>query len=309
MGYPYRYRQTLVLLKNKYPENLFFCKKKIKKYNYLFEGNDWIIKKTKKNLLLCSLQQYRCAVQQKLQIGTKKFWRPSPVITKCRPPKIRGMLMNNNLDYIYNKERLSKFYVDRKKVLLYTFDHLYSKLLFHGSGYKRVSYFFEKIRERKKLKILYGYYNRKYLQKLYKASSKYNYNSQISYISIFEFNINFILCRCGFYPHIQKAEQMIRHGHYLLNNKNIFSTHMEIKRGDVISIKKKNYTTAGDKFIYTRAATSLAIPAEVSEKAGRQANFFYKKLSIETNKLKYRYLLRDILLNHRKTFYILQKFH
>ena len=58
MGYLYKYRQTIILLKNKYPENLFFCKKKIKKYNYLFEENDWIIKKTKKNLQRCSFEQY-----------------------------------------------------------------------------------------------------------------------------------------------------------------------------------------------------------------------------------------------------------
>jgi ribosomal protein S4 len=34
---------------------------------------------------------------------------------------------------------------------------------------------------------------------------------------------NLILSRCGFYPHVQKAEQMIKHGHYLLNDKCIFS--------------------------------------------------------------------------------------
>jgi ribosomal protein S4 len=296
MGYQYKYRQTLIFLKNKYPENLFFCKKKIKKYNYLLLSNNQIIKKTKKNLADCSFKNYQ---QEIIHNGNlKSNQKLSKNFSQSTKRNDQSVLYNNtNFPSTGAPFFLSEGGGEKspiyKNIILFTIDQLFSKLLFHGSGYKRFSNFFEKLREKKKWKILYGYRNRKYFSKRSEASTKFNGRAIAARTVSFEYNLNFLLCRCGFYSNVRKAEQMIKHGHYLLNNKKVHSHYTQIRRGDVISLKK------GD----------IDLLSSPGKRAGDQISFLYKKLSLSTNKLKYRYFITEQLADQPKIFFILQKLH
>jgi small subunit ribosomal protein S4 len=112
----------------------------------------------------------------------------------------------------------------------------------HGAKRKKKSDFGLQLDEQQKLKAVYGMISRKQLVRYYQDAARSKVNTPLDFISKLECRLDTLVYRFKFANTIFGAQQLVSHGHVLVNGKKVDRRSFQVKPGMTISIKEKSKT-------------------------------------------------------------------
>jgi small subunit ribosomal protein S4 len=110
----------------------------------------------------------------------------------------------------------------------------------HGTKRKKKSDFGVQLEEQQKLKAIYGMLTRTQLVRYYKDAVRAKGNTPSLFIERLECRLDNIVYRLKLAPSIFAAQQLVSHGHVLVNGKKVDRRSFFVRPGMVISIKPKS---------------------------------------------------------------------
>jgi small subunit ribosomal protein S4 len=110
----------------------------------------------------------------------------------------------------------------------------------HGQARRRKrSDYGEQLREKQKVKRIYGIAERQFRGYYYKASRMKGVTGD-SLIQLLERRLDNAVYRAGFVSDHAEARQLVRHGHFLVNGKRVNIPSYLVRSGDVLEVKEKS---------------------------------------------------------------------
>lgn len=109
----------------------------------------------------------------------------------------------------------------------------------HGQGRAKFSAYGEQLREKQKVKRTYGVLEKQFRNYFKFAAQKKGVTGE-NLILILESRLDNMLYRLGFASSRSEARQLIRHGHFLVNDKKVNVPSLQIKSEDVIELREKS---------------------------------------------------------------------
>lgn len=106
----------------------------------------------------------------------------------------------------------------------------------HGQNRKKVSEYGIQLREKQKLRRIYGILERQFSGYFSSAERKKGITGQ-NLLQILETRLDNVVYRLGLGSSRKEARQLVRHGHFLVNDKKVNIPSFLLKPGDAISIK------------------------------------------------------------------------
>lgn len=116
---------------------------------------------------------------------------------------------------------------------------LHTRPGFHGSRRRKLSDYGVQLREKQKVKYMYGVLE-KQLQRLYSQASKNPLATGSALLGLLERRLDNVMYRLGWAPTRPAARQLVNHGHLTVNNKKMDIPSYSVRVGDVIKIKDKS---------------------------------------------------------------------
>ncbi len=111
----------------------------------------------------------------------------------------------------------------------------------HGAKRKKKSDFGIQLDEQQKLRALYGMLSKKQLVGYYQEALRSPLNTPQLFMQELECRLDNIVYRLKFAPTIFAAQQLVSHGHVLVNGKKVDRRSFRVKPGMEISIKAKSH--------------------------------------------------------------------
>lgn len=109
----------------------------------------------------------------------------------------------------------------------------------HGQGRKKVTEYGIQLKEKQKVRFMYGM-NEKQFRKLFDKAGKLDGIHGNNFMFLLESRLDNLVYRAGFAASRRQARQIVSHGHILLNGKKASIPSIQVKPGDVISFKEKS---------------------------------------------------------------------
>ncbi|OGJ88101.1 MAG: 30S ribosomal protein S4 [Candidatus Raymondbacteria bacterium RifOxyA12_full_50_37] len=112
----------------------------------------------------------------------------------------------------------------------------------HGAVQRRKkssSGFAEQLREKQKIKRMYGLREQQFRNTFKKAVRMPGVTGE-NFLRILELRLDNIVFRMGFAPSRNAARQLVKHGHFLVNGKKVDIPSFQLRAGDVVSIKERS---------------------------------------------------------------------
>lgn len=110
----------------------------------------------------------------------------------------------------------------------------------HGAKRKKKSDYGIQLAEKQKLKAIYGMLTHKQLLRAYKLAHKKKENTATLLLASLECRLDNIVYRLRFGNTIFAAQQLVAHGHILVNGKKVDRRSFQVKQGMTISVKPKS---------------------------------------------------------------------
>lgn len=111
----------------------------------------------------------------------------------------------------------------------------------HGKRRSKLSEYGSQLREKQKLRRIYGIREHQFGLYFKKASQKRGVTGH-NLLQLLESRLDNVAFRLGFCPGRQTARQFVRHGHIRVNGKKVNIPSYLVKAGDIISVKQKEKT-------------------------------------------------------------------
>ena len=109
----------------------------------------------------------------------------------------------------------------------------------HGQDRKKISEYGIQLREKQKLRRIYGILERQFAGYFALAERKKGITGE-NLLQILESRLDNVVYRLGYASSRKEARQLVRHGHFLVNGKKVNIPSFLVKTGDVISIKESS---------------------------------------------------------------------
>jgi len=111
----------------------------------------------------------------------------------------------------------------------------------HGKSHRlrKLSDYGSQLREKQKIKRYYGLLESQFRETFEKASRKKGITSE-NLLKMLESRMDNIVFRLGFASSRSMARQLVRHGHFMVNNKLVDIPSFQLKPGDVIQVRRKS---------------------------------------------------------------------
>lgn len=109
----------------------------------------------------------------------------------------------------------------------------------HGQGRKKFSDYGAQLREKQKVKRLYGLLENQFRNVFEVADRKKGITGEIL-LSLLERRLDNTVYRLGFASSRNEARQLVRHNHFLVNQKKVNIPSYLVKPGDVIELREKS---------------------------------------------------------------------
>ncbi len=132
----------------------------------------------------------------------------------------------------------------------------------HGAKRKKKSDYGIQLEEQQKLKAIYGMLTQSQLVRYYKEAMRSKGNTPAVFIERLECRLDNIVYRLKFAPTIFGAQQLVAHGHVLVNGKKVDRRSFFVRPGMTISIKPKSQQMAIIK--QTLENGSVSVPEYLS---------------------------------------------
>lgn len=110
----------------------------------------------------------------------------------------------------------------------------------HGAKRKKKSDFGIQLEEKQKLKAIYGMLSTRQLVLYYQQAARSKINTTHIFIQKLECRLDNIVYRLKFASTIFGAQQLVSHGHILVNGKKVDRRSFQVRPGMVISVKPKS---------------------------------------------------------------------
>ena len=109
----------------------------------------------------------------------------------------------------------------------------------HGpKGSKRLTGFGQRLREKQKLKRMYGIMERQF-RKYFEKAAHAKGNTGAKFLQLLETRLDNVIYRLGFVPTRAMARQIVGHGHVLVNNKKVNIPSYQVRPGEEIKLSEK----------------------------------------------------------------------
>lgn len=138
----------------------------------------------------------------------------------------------------------------------------------HGQRRSKVSDYGIRLREKQKVKRIYGVLEKQFKRYFQKAAKQKGVTGAALLLSL-ERRLDNVVHRLGFASSIKEARQLVRHRHILVNGKLVDIPSYQVSKGDVIEVKAKSRENVRIKESLT-AAQRRGVPSWLSLDA---ANF------------------------------------
>ena len=113
----------------------------------------------------------------------------------------------------------------------------------HGQARrKKASDYGEQLREKQKVKRIYGVAERQFRGYYYKANRMKGVTGE-NLLVLLERRLDNIVYRFGFASDHAEARQLVRHGHIMVNGKKVVSPGFEVKAKDIIKVREGSVAT------------------------------------------------------------------
>ncbi|HHY46317.1 MAG TPA: 30S ribosomal protein S4 [Firmicutes bacterium] len=107
----------------------------------------------------------------------------------------------------------------------------------HGQGRKKMSEYALQLREKQKLRRIYGILERQFSRYFDLASKKKGITGE-ALLQLLERRLDNVVYRLGFASSRQEARQVVRHGHIAVNGRKVSIPSYSVNVGDVISVRE-----------------------------------------------------------------------
>ncbi|MGL5692485.1 MAG: 30S ribosomal protein S4 [Peptostreptococcaceae bacterium] len=127
----------------------------------------------------------------------------------------------------------------------------------HGQGRKKVSNYGLQLREKQKVKRIYGVLETQF-RNLYERADKMPGITGENLLSLLERRLDNVVYRMGLASSRKEARQLVNHGHFMLNGNKVDISSITVKTGDVITVKERSKTSAKFKALVEANASKVA---------------------------------------------------
>lgn len=109
----------------------------------------------------------------------------------------------------------------------------------HGQGFRKLSDYGIQLREKQKVRKMYGLLERQFRRYFHEAERKKGITGEVL-LQLIERRLDTLVFRMGFASNRRKARQLVRHGHVLVNSKAVNLPSYSLREGDMIEIKESS---------------------------------------------------------------------
>ena len=109
----------------------------------------------------------------------------------------------------------------------------------HGQRQRKISDYGVRLREKQKVRRIYGLMERQFRNTFHKAARKEGVTGEIL-LEYLERRLDNVVYRFGFAPSRQQARQLVRHGHVLVNGRRVDIPSFQVREEDLLQIKEKS---------------------------------------------------------------------
>ena len=109
----------------------------------------------------------------------------------------------------------------------------------HGRGRIRESQYQIQLREKQKLKFVYGVLEKQF-RRYYKNAAKGSGITGTNLLVILETRLDNVVYRSGLASTRPQARQLVNHGHFLVNEKKVDIPSYSVRPGDVVTVKERS---------------------------------------------------------------------
>ncbi len=107
----------------------------------------------------------------------------------------------------------------------------------HGpKGYPKLTEYGIQLREKQKLKRIYGVLERQ-LKIYYRKAIRLKGNAEENLLKLLEQRLDNVVFKSGFTPSLSSARQLVNHGHIRVNGRRVDIPSFQVKPGDEITLK------------------------------------------------------------------------
>ena len=110
----------------------------------------------------------------------------------------------------------------------------------HGQGRAKVSDYGVQLREKQKVRRIYGVLEKQFRSYFEKADRMKGVTGE-NLLFLMERRLDNITYRLGFASSRTEARQLIRHGHFTLNGRKVTIPSIQVKTGDVVELRQKSH--------------------------------------------------------------------
>lgn len=109
----------------------------------------------------------------------------------------------------------------------------------HGQRYRKLSDYGVQLREKQKVRHIYGILERQFRRYFYEADRRKGITGEVL-LQLLETRLDNIVYRMGFAADRRKARQFVSHGHFLVNGKKVNIPSYTVKGGDIVEVKESS---------------------------------------------------------------------
>ncbi|WP_040726350.1 30S ribosomal protein S4 [Thiomicrorhabdus sp. Kp2] len=124
----------------------------------------------------------------------------------------------------------------------------------HGAGRKRVTEYGLQLREKQKVRRMYGVLEKKF-RLYYKEADRRKGSTGVNLLQILESRLDNVVYRMGFASTRSEARQLVSHKAIMVNGQSVNIPSFEVNAGDIVAIREKSRNQ-------TRIATALELNAQ-----------------------------------------------
>ena len=113
----------------------------------------------------------------------------------------------------------------------------------HGARKPRLSDYGVQLREKQKVRRIYGVLERQF-RNYYKEAARLKGNTGENLLTLVERRLDNVVYRLGFAATRRQARQLVNHGHFTVNGSRVNIPSYLVKSGDVIAVSEKSASNA-----------------------------------------------------------------
>jgi len=113
----------------------------------------------------------------------------------------------------------------------------------HGQGRTRFSDYGVQLREKQKVKRMYGLLEKQFARTMHRATRMKGVAGE-NLLILLEQRLDNVVFRMGFATSRAEARQLVRHGHFLVNGRKASTASILVRPGAVVSVREKSQKVA-----------------------------------------------------------------